>query len=466
MVLPASAAAPDRRNQARLDSTIRFLQEIQNPDGGFGGKAGAPSDPLFSAWVAIALAAGGVNPRDQKRPRGVDVYGYVTRYAAALSKTTDFERAALVAVAAGTSPRRFGGVDLVGAILGRQLPNGAFAFEAGGSTGYVNATAFAILPLSTLREPAVDAALRRGADWLLTAQDPSGAWGYAPGVELSSDVTAAVIQALHAARRTGTPQEQRAWAYLRGLQNADGGFGFNVSMRASNTASTSWIVQAMWAAGIDPRRFAPDRPSPLDYLASQQRPDGSIAWKDGDDLNSVWMTAYAAPAYGGHPLPVPTVPRAVEAAPPRQAARGSATVTATAAERTTGHGGMATGRGIVIAGGGGRGAPLFSRPQPQSQGHTTDGVRNVRDAGGRGGRRMDTNATRTGDAASDGDPQVTGVVLGDTTRTSAAAAPGLQGAQAGGRARGPAWALALTGALLLCTGLGVQLERRRPGVLA
>ena len=249
LALPASAAAPDRRNQARLDGTIRFLQEVQNPDGGFGGRPGALSDPLFSAWVAIALAAGGVNPRDQAQPHGIDVYSFLARHADALSKTTDFERAALVAVAAGTSPRRFGGRDLAGEILGRQLPNGAFPFEAGGTAGYVNATAFAILPLSTLHEPAVTAALRRGGDWLLSAQDPTGAWGYAPGVELSSDVTAAVIEALHAAGRTGTSQEQRAWAYIRALQNPDGGFGFNVSQRESNSASTSWIVQAMWAAG-------------------------------------------------------------------------------------------------------------------------------------------------------------------------------------------------------------------------
>ena len=72
---PGRAARPDAANAARLDRTIRFLQDVQNADGGFGGEVGAPSDPLFSAWVAIALAAGGVNPRDQKLPGGDDVYG-------------------------------------------------------------------------------------------------------------------------------------------------------------------------------------------------------------------------------------------------------------------------------------------------------------------------------------------------------------------------------------------------------
>ncbi len=61
-----------------------------------------------------------------------------------------------------------------------------------------------------------------------------------------------------------------------------------------------------------------------------------------------------------------------------------------------------------------------------------------------------------------GDPKVTGVVLGD----AGPAAPGLRGAQAGGRTRGPALALTLAAALLLCAALGARLEQRRPGALA
>lgn len=472
-VLPAGAAAPDAQNQARLDLTIRFLQDVQNLDGGFGGRAGGASDPLFSAWVAIALAAGGVNPLDQAKPGGIDAYAYVTEHASELEYTTDFERAALVAVAAGAPLRDFGGVDLVAAILARQLPSGAFPYEEGGTTGSINTTAFAILPLGTLREPAVDAALARAVDWLLTVEAPSGGWGNAAGLPASSDVTAAVVQALHATGRTGTTEEAHAWERLRSLHNPDGGFGFDTANPESNAASTSWVVQAMWAAGVDPASYAPNRPSPLDYLASMQRSDGSIAWKAGDDSNSVWMTAYAAPAYGGHPLPVPAVPRAVDAPEPPPAAEApaaAATPGAVDEAATRGQGGLGRARGgAVIAGGGGRGAPLFSRPQPQSQGQTAGGARDTSAAAAdrpakRSGRRAaePRTAPRRGAGGGAGEPQVTGIVLGDAP----AAAPGLRGAQAGGRAPGPALALGLTGALLLCAGLGAGVERRRPGALA
>jgi hypothetical protein len=457
----AGAAAATPGNQARLDLTIRFLQDVQNGDGGFGGRRGGASDPIFSSWVALALAAGGVNPQDQAKPGGADVFDYLARHAGGLSLTTDYERAALVADAAGTSPRDFGGVDLAGAILARQLPSGAFPYEANGTTGYVNATAFALLALVPLHEPAVDAALQRGADWLLTVQEPTGAWGYAPGLEPSSDTTAAVIQALHAVGCTGTPEEATAWSYLRALRNDDGGFGFSATEPESNTASTAWIAQAMWAAGIDPAADATGGPSPLDFLASMQRDDGSIAWKAGDDRNSVWMTAYAAPAYAGRPLPPAAVPRAVSAPPPATTQHlAEAPVGALDDAAVAGAGGVGNARGgAVIAGGGGSGAPLFGRPQPQSRGRTPGGVRDTDPHPARARRAPRAHPPHRAPHEADADPQVTGTVLGHQL----AAAPGLRGAEAGGRTPGPELPLTLVGALLLCAGLGAHLERRRPG---
>ena len=79
-----AATAPNAANQAALDRTVRYLQEAQNPDGGFGGsRRAADSGSMFSAWVALALAAAGINPQDQKKPGGVDVFAYlVTHYRA------------------------------------------------------------------------------------------------------------------------------------------------------------------------------------------------------------------------------------------------------------------------------------------------------------------------------------------------------------------------------------------------
>src|SRR5271156_2341584 len=67
----SALAAPDSEtNRARLDDTVRFLQDAQSSEGGFsaGGNPTEASDPDFTAWVALALAAAGINPRDQARP--------------------------------------------------------------------------------------------------------------------------------------------------------------------------------------------------------------------------------------------------------------------------------------------------------------------------------------------------------------------------------------------------------------
>ena len=52
-----------------MDPTVRYLQDVQNRDGGFGERG---SDPSFSFWAAMAFASAGINPRDQKRRGGTD----------------------------------------------------------------------------------------------------------------------------------------------------------------------------------------------------------------------------------------------------------------------------------------------------------------------------------------------------------------------------------------------------------
>jgi prenyltransferase beta subunit len=416
----ATATPPWTANQGQLDKTVGYMRGAQNADGGFGGAAGQPSDPLFSAWVVMALAAAGINPKDQRVVGGTDAYTYVTANAAALSDTTDFERAMLVAVASGTSPRDFGGRDLVAAILTRRLPDGSFTHAAGGSSGGINDTAFAILPLSATDEPAKTDIISRAAAWLVGVQRQDGGWSWAPGREESSDMTAAVIQALRIAPPTAKRAEaqRRGWSYLRSTQREDGGFGQTPIDPESNSASTAWALQAMWASAIDPTTWRRADGTPLDYLASLQQPDGSIKYKKGRSLNDLWMTAYAAPALAGYPLPVPSI------------------------ARTTGKGG--------------KGAALYSRPQPDSTGSASGGVRQISSSSAETKTRRRGGAKRvaTGTAQSNGiavsgvtpiasetkDTKKTG---GRTSREPAKAEPRRPGARAGEDARE-----AVTGRLL------------------
>src|SRR3984957_19633563 len=156
-------------------------------------------------------------------------------------------------------------------------------------------------------------------------------------------MTGAAVEALNAAGFKHTSVQEEAFAFLNAAQNSNGGFPEYkaVPEEQPNVASTAWAVEAMWSAGETPE-------SPLGYLASMQQEDGHIRYKANEEQNGVWMTAQVAPALAGEYLPVPPVPPE-ERSPPVSNAAGAGEESA--------HAGAG-----VITGGGGKGAPLFSRP--------------------------------------------------------------------------------------------------------
>jgi Squalene-hopene cyclase C-terminal domain/Prenyltransferase and squalene oxidase repeat len=493
----------DARDRRALDRMVGFLQDSQNDDGGYGGQPGAASDPLFSAWVGIGLAAAGINPRDQRAPGGgrdlasyVARAGPVTRAADGGWVTTELERIGLLANAAGLDPRGFGGRDYVRPLLARQrttawreVAPGWLPHTRAGAVPGVNDTIFAILFLAGVRDPALDRAIARAARAVESMQRPDGTWpATQPGGPTDVDMTGAAIQALCAARRCGSPQVRAALDWLKAHQQADGGWSSVPLAGESNTGTTPWVVQALWAAGIDPRTWRRAGRDPLDFLRSMQRRDGSVRWTASMDANPTWMTAYALPAYAGHAWPVPAPPREEPAVrEPRERTSVTEPARRTRDGREDGRGGAAErGDGSVAAGGGGSGAPLFSRPQPQSRGATGGGVRDAdseqqplpavrgRDgttgtvaAGGAGDDGGVQNAPRR-ERAAPGAGEVSGVVIGRDPRGTEgrgaleAIAPGLASAERGGT--GTPWiTLGLVAAAALAFAGGARHERAAGG---
>jgi prenyltransferase beta subunit len=496
---PATAAVtPDGANGARLDATVRYLQEAQNLDGGFSLAPGGNSGPIASSWAAIALAAAGINPQDQRRPGGTDVLTFLRAHVDELRKTTDYERTLLAVIAAGADGRDFGGLDLVEKILAARLPSGAIAAEPEDTTGYINSTAFGILALSQVKGSEVEAALSDAADWLVDHQNDNGSWpSFALGTQQDADMTAAVLEALAAAGRKRTAAQQAGLAFLRTMQNDDGGFGANFPGDESNSATTSWVVQGLWASGEQPEKWSRSGGNPLTFLASMQKEDGSIRWKASDDANSVWMTTYAAPAYAGRPLPLTFVPPGEDPIDPPTGPSDPGNPPVTQPEHTgqPGSGGPGGG-GKVLAGGGGDGAPLFVGPQPQSRGEQRLGARRVEPQQNKKhssqpvsppapmslagpappGQAQLTSATPTGGSdqsgaggaggagsgtggGGPGGTGVTGRLIGGTGAAgSEDGAPSLRFADPGGPSS-PAVLYGFLGALLIAAALGIRVER-------
>lgn len=395
LVTGARAEKPSGQHQGTLDALVAFLQRDQNKDGGFGGEAGEESSPLFSAWVALALAAAGVNPHDQRNktlPGAKDVYTYLAEHAGELKLTTDFERELMVANTADDPPLLFGGINLVEKVLQGRIPGtGAFSHELDSSPAGMNDTIFAVLALAPIKEPAIEAVVHEAAEWVRKEQNENGSWPATcpksqcthAGVEPpgDTDMTGAGLEALNAAGLHETEAQAKALRYLHELQLPDGGWPEVTGKTESNVASTAWAVQGIWAAGGNPETWVKEGNEPLGYMASLQQGDGHIKYEQSQDENGVWMTAYAGPAFAGVPLPIPYVPREVPSESKEETGAETTPIGGGKPEfeRPKDEGGDSFKQGEgVNAGGGGDGAPLFGRPKPQSKGKTPGGARVVR----------------------------------------------------------------------------------------
>jgi prenyltransferase beta subunit len=290
LLAPAATASVPTPAQA----AERWLLRAQNSDGGFGAAPRQASSPLYSGWSGLGLAVAGHNPRDVKRRGGRSLAAYVQRGARAIRDIGEIERTVLLLKAAGVSPRRFGGRDLVAAIEAKRRPDGSIA-------GFVSYTAFGILALKAAGEPAGGPTVA----WLRSAQNEDGGFGLVPNSPSDSDMTGAALQAFAAVGRAKSAPARRAVEWLRANQNDDGGFG-QFRGRSSNTQSTSYAVQGLAAAGAGGATVS----RALAYVRGLQRRDGSVAYSSSSNQTPVWVTAQALMALKRTPLPVATVPRA------------------------------------------------------------------------------------------------------------------------------------------------------------
>jgi len=285
LVLLTLAAAPPAR-AAKADAAAGYLLRAQNDDGGWGAAAGVPSVQLYTGWAALGLAATGRNPSDAGAVR------YMRSRAGELRDIGELERTILVLSAAGARPR-LGGHALVAELVRRQRANGSFA-------GRVNHTAFGVLALRSAHRGGRP--LRRAVAWLASQANDDGGFNFAGrGGPSGIDDTGAALQALAAAGRGGGPVARRAAAWLAARQNGDGGFPL-LPGADSNAQSTAWAIQGLLAVG----RGAGGASA---YLRSLTSPSGEVRYSRVSRQTPVWVTAQAAMALAGKPLPLPAVPR-------------------------------------------------------------------------------------------------------------------------------------------------------------
>ncbi len=295
----SARATPPAASAARANASreIAYLRYAQNADGGWGDAAGQPSSELYSAWVAIGLAAAGQNPQSVRRD-GHTVLDALRAQAGTLESAGDYERTMLALHACGAPVSSLAGKSLLGNLLRYRQRDGSFSHQ-------VNLTAFAVFALRAAGRSAADPAVRAAGAWIARQQDGDGGFNFdTRGASSDVDDTAAALQALLDAGIHSGAGVERAVAFLLRAQNLDGGFPAQPGGE-SNAQSTSWAVQGLAATGrnVEAVHRHGSR-SPLGYLQSLVAPNGSVRYSRTGTQTPVWVTAQALTALARAPFPV------------------------------------------------------------------------------------------------------------------------------------------------------------------
>jgi Prenyltransferase and squalene oxidase repeat len=261
------AATPSSRG-------VAFLQSRQLQDGSFA-ERGNPGYAQLTAWATLGLTAVGSPPRAR-----ASVIKYLVAHEAELRGASELALVALAEDALGQSA-----AGPLARLRVLERPNGSIG-------GLVNGTAWGVIAYHATGTPVPPRTIR----WLLSRQSRAGGWGWLPGGTADSNDTAAVVEALRAAKVSGLPI-RRALRFLSGFRNRDGGFELT-HRRGSDAQSTAWAIQAFASAGKRPPRGA------VTYLKRLQRPDGSFRYSARYTATPAWVTAQVLPALAGRAFPL------------------------------------------------------------------------------------------------------------------------------------------------------------------
>lgn len=292
---------------------VSYLESLQQANGsipGFGGD-----------WSLTALAAAGVAPGSLRIGAGDtdartwyrDLIGDSASWPEeADAPVTEYERAALVAYAAGIDPARVSQTQNLIAQIAAQYQTANPGYY--GTPGLFNGTVFALLALADAKTHKGDqrvpqVLLNESIEVIRKNQHTDGGWTYerAEGNErlikaaAEPDMTGAAIAALCGAGVASTdPTIVKATEYLASLLVSSTG-ALSAEFGA-NTDSNAWAVQGLDACGINPQGpefTSPAGKTPIDFLISQQLSDGAFRYQPGESSANEYSSQDAVRALAG-----------------------------------------------------------------------------------------------------------------------------------------------------------------------
>lgn len=240
----------------RISDTVDYLVSQQKEDGGWG-SLGQTIDVILAmqaaGWDSKTLIKAGNSPVD---------YMTINIDPTVLSGPDITGKIILGAVATGTEPENFYGLNLIESLRG-------FYNEDTQTFGDASNTwhqTYAVLALI-----AADHDLPTGlVENIICLQKDDGGWEYSAGMGTSPDTTAFVLQGLVAAGLTKNEEVViKALDYLKSKQQSDGGWG--------DSSATSFVIMALNALKDNLDNWeTQDRHEPLSSLFNFQKANGSF----------------------------------------------------------------------------------------------------------------------------------------------------------------------------------------------
>lgn len=288
----ASAVATEEEVNSSVSKGLTYLKGLQSTEtgaiAGFGGD-----------WALTAFAANKVAPADVNKAgkAGTDARSWYEGEVGAVgwpgggAVATDYERAALLAYAAGIDPARVSKrQNLIAKVASYYQPASPGYY---GST--FNATVFGLLALANAKtttgaQRLPQVVLDEAVAAIRANQHNDGGWTWekAAGSEEAlakpsePDMAGAVMAALCGAGVANTDEAiVDAKAYLVSkFVKASGAFESEFGV---NTDAVAWAVQGLKACGIDPQEAAfqgsgGKKPTPVNFLISQQQSGGGFRY--------------------------------------------------------------------------------------------------------------------------------------------------------------------------------------------
>ncbi len=277
----------------RAWDALQWLKDQQNTDGGYGSPSSAASSSVESL---LAIGANHYKAAQWKKDNNsVSLLGYL------MANGSSFANSG--AGAAGKFAVGASAAELCLPFLAKTPPD-FYDSTTGQYHSGAGPHAWAMLGTAAISETiATDA-----VNYLKSLALPTGGWEWSSGWGADTNTTALAIQALIAAGVSPSDADiVSGLNFIKTAQNDDGGFTYDPNSSwgtDSDTNSTAYVLQAIYAVGGDPTSAAWQQSgkTAFDFLATVQQSNGSFEWQPTFGSNLL-ATQQVIPALLGRPAP-------------------------------------------------------------------------------------------------------------------------------------------------------------------